>query len=98
MPGRLLQENRALIIGVGKYQVESNNLPGIDKDVQMARKIAQALGFKPQQIKVVMDEQATLENIGVSINNWLITGTTKNDRVFFLLQWARRTNSRYRTG
>lgn len=76
-------ENRALIIGVGKYQVESNNLPGIDKDVEMARKIAQAIGFKPQQIKVVMDEQATLKNIGDSVNDWLIEGTTKNDRVFF---------------
>ncbi|WP_020585252.1 caspase family protein [Desulfobacter curvatus] len=76
-------ENRALIIGVGKYQIEANNLPGIDKDVEMARKIALIIGFKPKQIKVVMDEQATLKNIGASVNNWLIKGTTKNDRVFF---------------
>ncbi|WP_321419087.1 caspase family protein [uncultured Desulfobacter sp.] len=76
-------ENRALIIGVGKYQLSSGNLPGIDKDVEMAKKIAQAIGFKPQQIKVLRDDQATLENIGHSISNWLIKGTTKNDRAFF---------------
>ncbi|NWH05992.1 caspase family protein [Desulfobacter latus] len=76
-------ENRALIIGVGKYQISSGNLPGIDKDVEMAKKVAQAIGFKSHQIKVLRDEQATLDNIGNTISDWLIKGTTKNDRVFF---------------
>ena len=38
-------ENRALIIGVGKYRIENASLPGIEQDVENMVKIAQQIGF-----------------------------------------------------
>ncbi len=77
-----LAEDRALIIGVGKYMDSNSNLKGIDIDADAARQMAQMMGFKTNQIKTLMDEQATAKNAVNTIQSWLIKGTSSNDRAF----------------
>jgi len=77
----LQAEDRALLIGVGKYEMESANLPGIDLDVAMMRKTAGLLGFQEDQIKIVMDDQATLKNVTREMKTWLTRGVKPDDRV-----------------
>lgn len=75
--------NRALLIGIGKYKMRGIDLPGIDKDVNMMREVALTLGYKPNEIKVLLDEEATLENIRSTIDQWLVRGVGKDDHVLF---------------
>lgn len=63
--------NRALIIGIGDYPGTDADLPGIDKDVEFAKQIASLMGFRPGEIVVLMDGQATLGNIREKFNTWL---------------------------
>ncbi len=72
-------EDRALLIGVGKYQHPKINLPGIDKDITMMKEVADLMGFS--QIKILRDNEATLNRIEQAIEEWLVQKTTKNDRV-----------------
>jgi hypothetical protein len=76
-----LAEDRALFIGVGKYQLPDADLPGIDLDLNMMQEIAKVLGFNDSQIKVLLDEQATLANVEQTMASWLVQGVTPNDRV-----------------
>jgi len=75
--------NRALLIGVGKYQLKGADLPGIGKDIEMMRKVALTLGYDKKEIKILLDEKATLKNIRGAINEWLIRGVGEDDNVFF---------------
>ncbi|QJB57053.1 caspase family protein [Pseudodesulfovibrio sp. zrk46] len=75
--------NRALLIGVGDYQMKGANLPGIDKDIKMMREVALTLGYQKSEIKVLLDKQATLKNIRHAIDSWLIKGVGKDDNVLF---------------
>lgn len=75
--------NRALLIGVGDYQLKGANLPGIDKDIEMMREVALVLGYKSSEIKILLDKEATLNNIQSAIDNWLIKGVGKSDHVLF---------------
>lgn len=74
-------EDRALLIGVGKYQMESANLPGIDLDIGIMKEVAEHLGFKPHNVKVVMDREATLDNVRRTFKTWLEDGVGPDDRV-----------------
>lgn len=71
-------EDRALLIGVGKYQMPGNDLPGIDLDINMMEETASLMGFN---VKVLMDEDATLANTQRTISSWLGTGVSADDRV-----------------
>ncbi|WP_035052779.1 caspase family protein [Andreprevotia chitinilytica] len=75
-------EERALVVGVGKYQMKGNDLPGIDLDVAMAKKILKLQGFRDDQIRVLQDEQATAANIKAGIKDWL-GGASSNERAVF---------------
>jgi hypothetical protein len=74
-------EDRALLIGVGKYQLPGNNLPGIDLDIDMMQGTAALLGFGDNQIKVLQDEQATLANVERALGSWLVEGVSRGDRL-----------------
>jgi uncharacterized caspase-like protein len=76
-----LAADRALLIGVGKYRVEAANLPGIDLDIEMMKNTAGLLGFKESEVKVLMDEQATLQNVDRTMRDWLVNGVSPQDRV-----------------
>lgn len=77
-----LAADKALIIGVGKYQLPNANLKGIDLDVGMASDMAVYMGIAPQNIHVVMDENATLANVKAQMQ-WLAKDVGAKDRVFF---------------
>jgi uncharacterized caspase-like protein len=81
--GAAAAEDRALIVGVGRYRMPGANLPGIDKDVEMMREVARLLGFKDAQIKIVMDEEATLAGIQRAFDSWLVQGVGAGDRALF---------------
>ncbi len=58
-----IAESRALLIGVGEYQNPGSNLPGIDLDINIMRKIAGRLGYRDNQITVMMDSEVTRDNL-----------------------------------
>lgn len=70
---------RVLLIGVG--DVRNAPLPAIDVDIDNMRKIATIMGFKPDEIKVLYDEQATYANVKETLNTWVHDGVGANDKV-----------------
>lgn len=75
-------ESRALIIGVGDYRDEKvNDLPGLDIDVNIMKRVASSLGYKKSAVRVLQDSDATLENIKLSFTDWLSTGVNPDDQV-----------------
>lgn len=76
-----LAANRALLIGVGDYQPPISKLPGIDRDMALAREFAGLIGFRPGEIKELFNQQATLGNIKQHFHTWLAEAGP-NDKVF----------------
>ena len=76
-------EQRALLVGVGKYQLPDANLPGIDLDLERMREALNIMGFEERQIKSLLDEEATAANIARGIQTWLTDGVGPEDRVIF---------------
>lgn len=73
--------DRALLIGIGKYQNQIEDLPGVSVDIENMRQSAQLMGYDESQIKVMMNEQVTLANLKKTLKSWLIEGTAADDRV-----------------
>ena len=76
-------EDRALLIGVGRYAVFDERLNGVELDIQMMTEFAQILGFKSRAIKVLEHESASSANVVSAVENWLIKGVGPEDRVLF---------------
>ncbi|MFK5892482.1 MAG: caspase family protein [Pseudomonadota bacterium] len=74
-------DDRALLIGVEEYKNNIKNLPGVILDIETMRDSAQILGFKDENIKILLNEQVTLKNLTKTIKTWLIDGTSVDDRV-----------------
>lgn len=74
-----LANPRALLIGVG--DVPNNALPAIDLDIDNMKKVAQVMGFRPGDIKVLFDEQATYANVRRALATWVREGVGPDDRV-----------------
>ena len=81
--GPALAEDRALLVGVGKYQRPGNDLPGIDLDIDRMQDTLGIMGFEPSQVRVLMDNEATAANIIQSLDDWLVDGVGPDDRVVF---------------
>jgi hypothetical protein len=79
----LSSENRALLVGIEDYNHSKLNLKGPVKDVDLMREIAVKIGFKENQIKVLLDKQATKALILDAFRTWLINGTGVNDKILF---------------
>ncbi len=76
-------ENRALLVGIDKYQY-INPLIGSKNDARaMAKFIKSEWGYKQSQIKILTDEQATAKGILRAFDNWLIRGSKRGDNVLF---------------
>jgi hypothetical protein len=75
--------DRALIIGVGVYQRGELALPGIDRDVENAQRIAAALGVERAQQKVLRDAQATARAVQEQIRWALAAGPTERVVIYF---------------
>jgi len=68
----------ALLVGIGDYPEEVNegglcDLPGAQNDPELIRNLLiERFGFAPENIKVLLNEQATHERIVKSFDEWLI--------------------------
>ena len=76
-------ENRALLIGVGKYpsMPQTQPLEGIDLDLEMMKKVAVIFGYAPSQTKVLFNEGATLGAVSAALDTWLTDGVRPKDSV-----------------
>ena len=73
--------SKALLIGVGKYDLPNNDLPGIDLDIENMKHVSKIMGFAPGDIKVLFDEQATYAGVKTALATWLRDGVGPDDRV-----------------
>ncbi len=73
--------DKALLIGVGQYQNNIHDLPGVAIDIETMKDSARILGFKPENIKVLQNEQVTKKNLIATIENWLIKDIDEQDKV-----------------
>ena len=76
-------EDRALLIGVGRYAHFEEKLNGVSLDLGMMKELSQLMGFKEHGIKVLENEQASTAGVNEAIEDWLIRGTGPQDRVLF---------------
>jgi len=75
-------EDRAFIIGINAY--EEAALEGCRTDAEnMYQTIQEVWGYKSEQIKMLVDKEATRQAILDAFDNWLVKGTRSGDRVFF---------------
>jgi hypothetical protein len=75
------QADRALIIGIGRYDNPSiPALPGIDRDVASAQQLSHAFGFSDAQTTVLVDRDAKLKRVQQEIHQALSAG--QDERVF----------------
>ncbi len=81
--GSAFAEQRALLVGVGKYSVPGIDLPGIDLDLDRMQDTLNIMGFEDSQIKRLLDEEATSKNVVKGFETWLREGVGPNDRVVF---------------
>ena len=76
-------EDRALLIGVGRYAHLEEKLNGVSLDLGMMNELSRLMGFTQHAIKVLENEQASTAAVYEAIENWLIRGTGPQDRVLF---------------
>jgi len=76
-------EDRALLIGVGRYEQFEEKLNGVSLDISMMRELVHLMGFKSHEIKVLENEQASTARVYDAVENWLINGAGPDDRVLF---------------
>jgi metacaspase-1 len=75
-------EDRALMIGVENYNKPVSPLPGTLTDARMMAEVATKVwNFKPEQVKMLFNEEASVAGIKRAIETWLIAGTRPGDRV-----------------
>ncbi|MGY2995048.1 caspase family protein [Mesorhizobium sp. URHB0026] len=84
--------DRAMVIGVGQYpgllgpdgQAGGVNLAGPPIDAQnVASMLVRDLGYREEDVKILIDAQASRATILDTFQTWLIDGTAPGDRVFF---------------
>ena len=75
--------DRALLIGIGAYQLDNAALPGIGEDIKSMYAVARSMGIAAEHIAVLEDRQATLAGIRVAFQRYLIRGVGPGDRALF---------------
>jgi hypothetical protein len=76
-------EDRALLVGVGRYAQMDERLSGVSLDIRMMTEVAGILGFKSSAIKVLEHENASTRQVVAAVENWLIEGVGPEDRILF---------------
>ncbi len=75
---------RALLIGVENYKDSKHDLEGVREDVKIMKEVLlRRAGFNESEIKVLVDQQATKDNVIKSFKEWLINGTKRGDTALF---------------
>ncbi len=74
---------RALLVGINDYPDPANHLDGCVNDVFLMSSVLQECGFKPEEIRVVLNDRATTAGIQERMS-WLLDGVRSGDeRVLF---------------
>ena len=76
-------EQRALIVGVGRYVTPGIDLPGIELDVERMHETLSRMGFTDAQIHTLTNEDATSTRVVAEMDGWLRQGVQPGDRVVF---------------
>ena len=75
-------EKYAIVIGISKYKISSNNLMFAQKDAQdFSKALANYGEFKSENVKLLVNNDASRENIRKNIEGWLKSKAKKNDMV-----------------
>jgi metacaspase-1 len=76
-------ERRALLVGINAYPNPANRLEGCVNDVFLMSSVLQECGFRPEEIRVVLDDRATTGNILERLH-WLLDNVAAGaERVLF---------------
>ncbi|MBL0341256.1 MAG: caspase family protein [Bacteroidetes bacterium] len=75
-------KEKVLLIGIDDYPNPEDKLYGCLNDVFRMSEVLQEAGIAPENIKVVLNERATAENVRSSMN-WLLKDAKKGDFRFF---------------
>lgn len=85
---KLKPTRRALLIGINEYPDPANRLEGCVNDVFLMSSLLQESTFKPEEIRIVLNERATAAGILERLR-WLLDGTRAGDeRVLFYRAWC----------
>ena len=83
-PSQPLAAKRALVIGISEYAPGVNQLRGPREDARnMEKLLKDSMGYQAAEIKVLIDRQATRENILRTMQEWLVDQTAPGDDVLF---------------
>ncbi len=75
--------DRAVLVGINRYQMANSDLSGCVNDVTNIRdSLIKFFGFEAEDMRVVTDERATKKNI-VERLKWLVKGAKAGDRLVF---------------
>ena len=78
------QEKWALLVGINEYRVDRWKLKGCVNDVLMTKELLiNKFGFPEANVKTLLDEEATADNIRQGIEEWLIAKSKPEDIVYF---------------
>ena len=78
---RLAAGRRALLIGIDAYQSVSPLNGPVNDANDMAAFLVERAGFQQSDLRILLDAEATRDNILAAIEAWLIEGTQPGDDV-----------------
>lgn len=73
---------KALLVGINDYPDPANQLNGCVNDVFRMSEVLQEMGYDPSEIKVVLNERATSQNLR-KMMDWLLKDAESGDTRFF---------------
>ena len=76
------REGRALLIGIDRYRHVSPLIGTVNDAHAMKSYISSHLGLDDRDVRMLLDEEATRDNILETFKNWLIAGTREGEDVF----------------
>ena len=76
------RRGRALLIGIDEYRHVSHLVGPVNDARAMKSFIVDHAGFDDGDVKMLLDSEATRENVLAVIDDWLIGGTEAGDEVF----------------
>ena len=78
---RMAAGRRALLIGIDAYQTVSRLNGPVNDANDMAAFLVERAGFRQGDLRLLLDAEATRDNILAAIESWLIEGTRPGDDV-----------------
>ena len=76
------RKGRALLIGIDRYRYVSPLIGTVNDARAMKDYVSSHLGFSDRDVRLLLDGEATRDNILRAIAEWLIEGTRQGDDVF----------------